>query len=122
MVLSVGSQQLFSHQAKRYREFIFISDSSLKYLARENQQLQISPNNCFLDRAEIGDLLMIKQIDAPRNIIKQLRNLRFQPNSTAEVISITEQGSVLVKLNQTLIGLGREIAQRIIVVASQEKK
>ncbi|MEL6909955.1 MAG: FeoA family protein [Cyanobacteria bacterium J06643_13] len=121
MIKSLSSEQLVSHLPKRYKEFTFISDSLLKLTPRASQQLLINPHSYFLDRAEIGDFLTIEQICTPENVISQLHNLQFRTNSIAELVSKTDKGSVIVKLNQTLIGLGREIVQRI-VVNSEGKK
>jgi len=121
MIQSIGSKQPVTPKPKRYKEFVFISDSTLKFPAGDNRQLQINLNNYFLDRAEIGDIFTIEDIYAPRNIINQLRDLRFKTNSIAELVSRTDNGSVIVKLNQTLIGLGQEIAQRIVVARKGKK-
>ncbi len=121
MIKSLSSEQLVSHLPKRYKEFTFISDSLLKLTPRASQQLLINPHSYFLDRAEIGHFLTIEQICTPENVISQLDNLQFRTNIIAELVSKTDKGSVIVKLNQTLIGLGREIAQRI-VVNSEGKK
>ncbi|MEM6612250.1 MAG: FeoA domain-containing protein [Cyanobacteria bacterium P01_C01_bin.72] len=121
MIQPVGFKQLDTFKPRRYRELVFISDYALKPSVTENRQLQINPNNYFLNRAEISDWLTIKQIYGPRNIIKQLRDLQFPTNSAAKLSSKTDHDSIIVKLNQTLISLSREIAQRIIV-ASKEKK
>jgi Fe2+ transport system protein FeoA len=116
----------FQHQIpqklKRSQEFVFVSDSAVKLAPELGNQLLTAPNSSFLDRAEIGDIITIQQIYAPRNIIRQLRNLKFQPNKRVQLVSRTNNGSVVVNLNNILIGLGREIAQRVVVTLAGEVK
>lgn len=99
---------------KRFQEFVFIGDSALK-LTPKLLNLQFTPESNFLDRAKIGDRLTIQQICAPQNIICQLQNLQFQPEQKVQLVSRTNNGSVVVKLNNTLVGMGKEIAQRVVV-------
>jgi Fe2+ transport system protein FeoA len=100
---------------KKFQEFIFVSDSGMNLTPELSSELQLAPNNSFLDRATIGDIITIQQIYAPRNITRQLRNLKFQPDQSAQLVSRTNNGSVVVNLNNTFIGIGKAIAQRVVV-------
>ncbi|NJL53065.1 MAG: ferrous iron transport protein A [Hydrococcus sp. SU_1_0] len=48
-------------------------------------------------------------------MIQQLRNLKFQPDQKVQLVSRTNTGSVVVNLNNNFIGIGKEIAQRVVV-------
>lgn len=111
-----------SHKSKRFQEFVFVSDSAIKLTPVSSDRLQLDPNSSFLDRAEIGDLITIKQIHAPQNILHQLRNFKLKPNKKVQLVSKTDTGSVVVKLNNSLIGISKEIAQRIVVTLMGEVK
>jgi Fe2+ transport system protein FeoA len=107
---------------KGFQEFIFVSDSGMNLTPELNSQLQLAPNTSFLGQTTIGDVITIQQIHASRNIIRQLRNLKFQPNQKAKLVSRTNNGSVVLNLNNTLIGIGKTIAQRVVVSIEDEAK
>jgi len=115
MIQTVSFKHQISHKLKRFQEFVFVSDSAIKLAAEPEHQLQLTPNSIFLDRARIGDIITIQQIHAPRGIIRQLRNLKLQPDQTVQLVSRTNTGSVIVNLNNSFIGIGKEIAQRVVV-------
>lgn len=111
-----------SHKSKKFQEFVFVSDSAIKLAPVLSDRLQLDLNSRFLDRAEIGDLITIKQIYASQNIVRQLQNFKLKPNRRVQLVSRTDTGSVVVKLNNTLIGISKEIAQRIVVTLMGEVK
>jgi Fe2+ transport system protein FeoA len=111
-----------SHKSKRFQEFVFVSDSAIKLAPVLSDQLQLDLNSRFLDRTEIGDLITIKQIHAPQNIVRQLQNFKLKPNRKVQLVSRTDTGSVVVKLNNSLLGISKEIAQRIVVTLMGELK
>ncbi|MFM2313480.1 MAG: ferrous iron transport protein [Cyanobacteriota bacterium] len=122
MTQVVNSQHQIPQKLKRSQEFVCVSDSAIKLTPELTKQLLIAPNSSFLDRAKIGDIITIQQIYAPRNITRQLRNLKFQPNKRVQLVSRTNNGSVVVNLNNTLIGIGKTIAQRVVVTLVGEAK
>jgi Fe2+ transport system protein FeoA len=115
MTQTVSFKTQISQKLKRFQEFVFVSDSAIELAPKLDHQLQLTPNSSFLDRASIGDIITIQQIHAPRDIIRQLRNLKFQPDQRVQLVSRTNTGSVIVNLNNTFIGIGKEIAQRVVV-------
>lgn len=119
-VINFKHQKL--HKSKRFQEFVFVSDSAIKLTPVLSDRLQLDPNSSFLDRAKIGDLITIKQIHAPQNIVRQLRNFQLKPNKKVQLVNRTDTGSVVVKLNNSLIGISKEIAQRIVVTLMGEVK
>jgi Fe2+ transport system protein FeoA len=110
------------HKLNGFQEFIFVSDSGMNLTPELSSQLQLAPNTSFLDRATIGDVITIQQIHASRDITRQLRNLKFQPNKKAQLVSRTNNGSVVLNLNNTLVGIGKTIAQRVVVSIGNEAK
>jgi Fe2+ transport system protein FeoA len=115
MTQTVSLQNQISQKFKRFQEFVFVSDSAIEFAPELDHQLQLTPNSSFLDRVCIGDIISIQQIHVPREIVRQLRNLKFRPDQRVQLVSRTNSGSVIVNLNNTLIGIGKEIAQRVVV-------
>jgi Fe2+ transport system protein FeoA len=115
MTQTVSFKHQISQKLKRFQEFVFVSDSALKFAPELEHQLQLTPNSSFLDRANIGDIITIQQIHASRDVLRQLRSLKFQPDQRVQLVSRTNTGSVIVNLNNTLIGISKEIAQRVVV-------
>jgi Fe2+ transport system protein FeoA len=122
MTQVVDFQHQIPQKLKRSQEFVFVSDSAVKLAPESTNQLPLAPNSSFLARAKIGDIITIQQIHAPRNITRQLRNLKFQPDQRVQLVSRTNNGSVVVNLNNTLIGIGKAIAQRVVVTLVGEAK
>ena len=100
---------------KHFQKFIFISDSTLKSAPDSIKQLHLTPNSNFLSQTEVGSWSTINQIDVPQTIIRQLESLQFQPGERIHLVSKTTKASVMVELKGKLIGIGSEIAQKIVV-------
>jgi Fe2+ transport system protein FeoA len=115
MTQTVSFKHQVSQKLKRFQEFVFVSDSAIEFAPELEHQLQLTPNSSFLDRASIGDIITIQQIHAPQSITRQLRSFKFQPDQRVQLVSKTITGSVIVNLNNTFIGIGKEIAQRVVV-------
>lgn len=115
MTHAIDVQQHFPQKLQQFQEFVFVSDLSLKLVPKLTTQLQLDPDSGFLNKAKIGDFMTIKQIHVSRNARRQLRNLEFKPEQKVRLVSKTDNGSVIVNLNNTLLGIGKEIAQRIVV-------
>ena len=115
MTHSVDFKHRVSQKLKRFPEFVFVGDSAIKLVSESTRQLQINPNSSLLAETEIGDCIIVEKIYAPQSIICQLRNLKFERERRVELVSKTNHGSVIVSLNNTLIGISNEIAQRIVV-------
>ena len=105
----------------RFQEFIFVSDSAIEQEAEFTQQLHLALDSSWLTEAKIGNFVSIEQIYAPRTILRQLRNLKFQPEQKVRLVSKSATGSVVVNINNRLIGIGAEIARRIVVTFVEEK-
>lgn len=117
MTYSVNLKQQLPQKSKQFQEFVFVNDSAMKLVPKSFRQLQVNPNSDFLNEAEIGDFIKIKQICTSHDIIRQLQNLKFKPGKIVQLVSKTDNGSVIVNLNNTLLGIGAEIAQRIVVTS-----
>lgn len=111
--LETQSQQLSG--IKHFQKFVFINDSALKYGSKSIEQLHLSPNSNFLSQTKVGSWLTINQIHVPQSIIRQLESLQFQPGERIQLVSKTTKASVMVELKGKLIGIGSEIAQKIVV-------
>ena len=111
-----------SNGIKQFQEFIFIGTSSAKSSADPLEQLHRITNSNLLSRASTGNSLMITQIFTIKSVTRQLQNLQLKPGKKVQLVSRTSNGSVVVSLDGKLIGIGANIAQKIIVtLASQER-
>jgi hypothetical protein len=115
MTHSAQSKSQTSSKLKGFQKFVFINDSSMKLVPKLTKQLQLYPNSRLLHQAEPGDYIIIEQIHAPQNIIRQLQQLKFVPHKRGQLVSKTNDGSVIASLEHNLIGIGTEIARRIVV-------
>ena len=104
-----------SRGLKQFEEFIFIGKTSTKLSEATAERVHLSPNSNFLSAASRGNSLLITQIHTAKNITRQLQNLQLKPGTIVKLISKTKSGSVVVSLDRKLIGIGAEIAPKIIV-------
>lgn len=107
---------------RHFQKFTFINDSTLDSASGWSKKLDLDPNSKLLSQTQIGSWLTINQIQVPPRIIRQLRNLQFKPNQRVQLVSKTNRLSVVVNLNDTLIGIGAKIAQKIVVTLVDETK
>ena len=107
---------------RHFQKFVFINDSSLESVSDSTKQLHSSPNSQLLSQMQVGNWLTINRISAPQNIMRQLANLQFKPEEKVQLVSKTTKSSVIVDLKGKLIGIGAEIAQKIVVTLVDETK
>lgn len=119
---AIELKQSQSSGIKHFRKFVFINDSSLKSAPNLTRQLQQTPNSNLLSQAQVGSWLKINQIYAPQTIISQLENLQFKPEERVQLVSRTQKSSVIVDIKGSLIAIGAEIAQKIVVNIVSETK
>ena len=100
---------------KGFKEFTFVGDSASKASETYGEQLNLDPNSEYLINTDPGKSLLVMQICGAKNIVRQLRGLNFRPGQKVELVNKTPNGSVVVSLNNKLIGMGNEIAQNIVV-------
>ncbi|MEL6930492.1 MAG: FeoA family protein, partial [Cyanobacteria bacterium J06600_6] len=86
------------------------------------EQLNLALNSSWLAEVKIGNFVNIEQIYAPRTIIRQLKSLKFKPEQKVQLVSKSASGSVVVNINNSLIGMGAEIARRVVVTFVDEEK
>ena len=68
-----------------------------------------------LSTASVGDRLRIVQVIGGRRMLRRLRNAKIVQGSEVTVVSRIESGSVIVAIQGCRIGLGAEMAHRVIV-------
>lgn len=107
---------------RHFQKFVFINDLSLESIPGSTQQLQIASNSQLLSQAKVGNWLKINRLQVPKQIIDQLDDLQFKPEKRVRLVSKTAKSSVIVELNGKLIGIGAEIAQKIVVTLVDETK
>ncbi|WP_172657314.1 FeoA family protein [Myxosarcina sp. GI1] len=87
----------------------------------EIQALNLPVNNFFLNTARTKDWVEITQMRVDKDTFSYLQNLGLKPGTAAEIISQTASGSVVVRLNRQQIGLGADIARRLIVTFTNKQ-
>lgn len=100
---------------KGFQEFVFISNGADEIAKGSKKQLRLTPDTSFLSSTNAGSSLLITKICAAKNVVCQLHNLHFKPGKRVQLVNKTENGSVVVSLDNKLIGMGSEIADKIIV-------
>ncbi len=107
---------------REFQEFVFIGNTSAELPAVLGKQLHLPPDSNFLNAASTGNSLLITRMHTAKSITRQLGNLQFKPGKIVKLISRTNNGSVVVSLDNKLIGMGAEIAQKIIVTLASQTR
>ena len=102
-------------KSKEFKEFIFIGTTAIEAPKDCSFHLNLPSNSNYLSNTDLGESFFVTQISGAKNIVRQLRNLNFKPGQKFELVSKTANGSVIVSLNNRLIGMGTEVAQNIVV-------
>ena len=105
---------------KRFKKFVFIGSNSVDSASNIAKQLHLNLNSSFLHQVQIGSSIAIEEIYASKNITRQLNNLGLKSGKIVNIISKTSNGSVVIDLKNSSIGIGTEIAQQIVVTATNE--
>ena len=115
MIRTLKSVRKRSKAFKEFKEFTFIGNTASEASEDYSHQLNLSPNSNYLINTDLGKSLFVTQVCGAKNIVRQLRNLNFKPGQKVKLVSKTVNGSVVVSLNNRLIGMGTEVAQNIVV-------
>ena len=114
MTRAINFKRRHFKSKEQFKEFVFIGNISNKSVANTTEQLNLSPNSNFISQATLEDSLLITEVRTNRNITHQLKGLKIKPGVTIELISKTSNGSVVVSLGNKLVGIGAEIARKIV--------
>lgn len=106
------------NKKQQFQEFVFIGNTTKNYVSNVTKQLNLSPDNQTIDRATVEDSLTIAQVNTAKNIRHQLKALKIEPGVTVKLVSKTNNGSVVISLGNKLIGVGAEIASKIVATAA----
>ena len=74
-----------------------------------------------LSNTQIGDRVVIQQIQSGRGMAHRLSKMGFTKGSEARVISKTNSGSVIVCIQDEQIGLGAGMANKVMVTFAAEE-
>lgn len=122
MTHAMNLKPIPSKGLRRFQKFIFIGNTSIDSLELPAGQLHSNPDSEVLSTISPGSSVLINQINATNDITRQLRDLSIKPGQTVKLISRTKNGSVVVSLGNKLIGIGAEIAQKIIITGASHAK
>lgn len=108
------------HKLRKFREFIFIGNSSsqVDFLP----PLEHTSNVEYLNTSKPGSFLSITQVHTSRQITRQLRNFKLKPGAIVQLLSKTSSGSVIISHSNRLIGIGATIAPKIIVTPTSSTR
>ena len=118
MVHSVKFQSRKSKDFQRFQEFqefTFIGHSG-EETTKDLEQLPLSSRSNVLSKIAQGSLLEIEKVCVARNVARQLRNLDFKPGKQVQLVSKGKNGSIVVSLDDQLIGISSDVAAKIIVI------
>ena len=122
MTHAIDLKQKKSKGIRQFQEFIFIGTSSSKSSLDLVKQLHLPTNSNLLSQIPQGNSLTITQLHTAKTISRQLENLQLKPGKKVQLVSRTDNGSVVVSLEGKLIGIGANIAQKIIVTLASQKR
>ena len=122
MTHAIDLKQKKSKGIKQFQEFIFIGTSSSKSSLDSVEHLQLPPNSNLLSQTPKVNSLTIAQLHTAKTVTRQLENLQLKPGKEVQLVSRTNSGSVVVSLDEKLIGIGAKIAQKIIVTLASQKR
>ena len=74
-----------------------------------------------LSTTQVGDLVIIQQIQSEENMIHCLNNMGLTLGAEVLVTSKTTSGSIIVSLQGKQIGLGAEMANQVMATFATEK-
>ena len=115
---SLNLKQQHLNKNQRFQEFVFIGNTAENYVSNVTKQLNLSPDSQTIDRASLEDSLLITEVGTGKNIRHQLKALEIEPGVTVKLVSKTSNGSVVIGLGNKLIGVGAEIASKIVATAA----
>lgn len=118
--INLRSQQ--SRKLKQFQEFVFIGKPTHNSVTNLTKQLPDSLNSNALTQAEIDTSWLITQMYTSKDITRQLKELHVEIGATVELVNKTSNGSVVISLDRKLIGIGAEIAHKIVAVRVDKTK
>ena len=107
---------------RQFQEFVFIGKPAHNSVLDAIKQLHSFANSNALTQAEVATSLLISQIYTSKDITHQLKDLHIEIGATVKLVNKTSNGSVVVSLNNKLIGIGAEIAHKIVAVRVDQTK
>ncbi|MGD1919113.1 MAG: FeoA domain-containing protein [Pleurocapsa sp.] len=118
MIRTINLKHRHLSGRKQFKKLVFIGNISDKSVVRATKQLNLSPNSDFISQATVENSLLITEVHTDENIANQLKELKIKPGVTLELVSKTNNGSVVVSLGNKLVGIGAEIARKIVAVSA----
>ena len=118
MVHNLDTKNTTTSSPKHFQEFIFVGNCSSKSVTYVTEQLHLPPNSKTVSQAAIEENLLITQMHTVNNITRQLKNLDLKPGAMVKLVSKTNNGSVVVSLGDKLIGMGAEVAHKIVATSA----
>ncbi len=100
---------------------VFVGGMSVELESDKINSLNLPVNNFFLNTAKTKDWVKITQMHLDTNTYGYLFNLGIKPGNVVEIVSQTASGSVVVRLKRQQIGLGADIARRLIVTLNNQQ-
>ena len=106
------------NKKQQFQELIFIGNSSNNSVSNVTKLLNLSADSQVINQATVEDFLLITEVHTAKDISHQLKNLKIKPGVTVKLVSKTNNGSVIISLGNKLIGVGAEIASKIVATTA----
>lgn len=114
MTPALNSKNQQSPDLRHFREFIFIGNTSNQFITKVTEQLHLASGSNLVSQGSVEDNLLIIQMHTAKEITRQLKKFNIKPGEVVKLVNKTQNGSVVISLDNKLIGMGAEIASRIV--------
>lgn len=121
MTRAINLKQLRSLSRKQFQKFVFIGNTAADSQVDLTEQLNLYPNSSLLSQANV-ESLSLAEIHTAENISHQLRSLKIKRGTIVKLVSKTKNGSVMISLDDRLIGIGAKIASKIITIPTDQTR
>ncbi|MEL6495566.1 MAG: ferrous iron transport protein A [Cyanobacteria bacterium J06623_7] len=115
-------KQRLPDRPQQFQEFVFVSESATQLTTNSTVRQQLAQNEIYLHQVGVGKTVKVKQIQTSVDTLRQLKNFNFQVNARVQVLSRTDNGSVIVTGDHISLGISHEIAPKIVVSLIGENK
>ena len=124
------NQRKQRHRRRKGWEFTFVGETAEKRNERGNRAKytpELTQNQLKIDRVfplsttQVGDRVVIQQIQSGKNMVHSLSKMGLTLGSEARVISKTKSGSVIVCTQDEQIGLDAGMANQVMVAFASGK-
>ncbi len=101
--------------------FTYFGGTVSKQGSKRSQANFVSERVFPLSTTQVGDRVVIQQIQSGDNMLNSLRKIGLTLGSEVQVISKTKSGSIIMCIKDKQIGLGTGMANQVMVTFAAER-